>query len=200
MSAFTIAFQVPNLIRALFADAALQGAFVPVFTELLEQERAAEAFRVASSLFFLISSCWGADRAVHPARRRVVISLFAPGFDDDPALHDLTVALSPRAVPDRRAARRLGPVVGMLNSFEHFSVPALAPVAWNLVIIAALVGLTPVFERDEQIYAYAIGVLAGTVVQLLLPMPWLRGRGGRLSLTLDWRNVQVRRVLKLMLR
>jgi putative peptidoglycan lipid II flippase len=36
MSAFTIAFQVPNLIRALFADAALQGAFVPVFTELLE--------------------------------------------------------------------------------------------------------------------------------------------------------------------
>ena len=38
MSAFTIAFQVPNLVRALFADAALQGAFVPVFTELLEKE------------------------------------------------------------------------------------------------------------------------------------------------------------------
>ena len=37
MSAFTIAFQFPNLIRALFADAALQGAFVPVFTELLEK-------------------------------------------------------------------------------------------------------------------------------------------------------------------
>ena len=37
MSAFTIAFQVPNLVRALFADAALQGAFVPVFTELLEK-------------------------------------------------------------------------------------------------------------------------------------------------------------------
>ena len=37
MSAFTIAFQVPNLMRALFADSALQGAFVPVFTELLEK-------------------------------------------------------------------------------------------------------------------------------------------------------------------
>jgi putative peptidoglycan lipid II flippase len=36
MSAFTIAFQVPNLIRSLFADAALQAAFVPVFTEQLE--------------------------------------------------------------------------------------------------------------------------------------------------------------------
>ena len=38
MSAFTIAFQVPNLIRSLFADAALQPAFVPVFTEQLGAE------------------------------------------------------------------------------------------------------------------------------------------------------------------
>ena len=61
MSAFTIAFQVPNLVRALFADAALQGAFVPVFTELLEKGERKEAFRVASSLFFLITP--GARRA-----------------------------------------------------------------------------------------------------------------------------------------
>src|SRR3954453_19299539 len=54
MSAFTIAFQVPNLMRALFADSALQGAFVPVFTELLERGERKEAFRVASSLFLLI--------------------------------------------------------------------------------------------------------------------------------------------------
>ena len=40
-SAFTIAFQVPNLIRSLFADAALSAAFVPVFTEMLEQARSA---------------------------------------------------------------------------------------------------------------------------------------------------------------
>ena len=36
-SAFTIAFQLPNVVRSLFADAALSAAFVPVFTELLEQ-------------------------------------------------------------------------------------------------------------------------------------------------------------------
>ena len=39
MSAFTIAFQVPNLVRALFADAALQPAFVPVFTDLLGEKQ-----------------------------------------------------------------------------------------------------------------------------------------------------------------
>src|SRR3954453_9929158 len=44
-SAFTIAFQVPNVLRSLFADAALSAAFVPVFTEMLEQGRRKEAFR-----------------------------------------------------------------------------------------------------------------------------------------------------------
>ena len=59
----------------------------------------------------------------------------------------------------------------MLNSFEHFSVPALAPVAWNAVIIAALVGLIPVLSKEDEIYAYAIGVLVGSLVQFLLPLP-----------------------------
>src|SRR5918999_2484941 len=52
MSAFTIAFQVPNLVRSLFADAAIQAAFVPVFTEKLEEGDTREAFRLASTLIF----------------------------------------------------------------------------------------------------------------------------------------------------
>ena len=49
------------------------------------------------------------------------------------------------------------------------------------LIIAALVGLVPVMPEGDEIYAYAIGILIGTVVQFLLPLPWLRGRGGRLT-------------------
>src|SRR3954465_3383186 len=63
-SAFTIAFQVPNVLRSLFADAALSAAFVPVFTEMLEQGRRKEAFRLASTLFFLILTVLGAITAV----------------------------------------------------------------------------------------------------------------------------------------
>src|SRR5215210_8019088 len=59
MSAFTIAFQVPNLVRSLFADAALQAAFVPVFTEQLEKRSRVEAFRIASALIFLIAAVLG---------------------------------------------------------------------------------------------------------------------------------------------
>ncbi len=199
MSAFTIAFQVPNLIRALFADSALQGAFVPVFTELLEKGERREAFRVASTLFFLIALALGALTAAFILLAEPIMSVFAPGFDDDPRLADLTVALAQLLFPIVLLLALSGLVVGMLNSFDHFSAPALAPVAWNVVIIGALVGLTPAFPKEDQIYAYAIGVLAGTVIQFLLPLPWLRGRGGGLTLSFDWRDERVRRVLKLML-
>ena len=199
MSAFTIAFQVPNLLRALVADSALQGAFIPVFTELLEKGERKEAFRIASSLFFLIMLVLGALTVVFVIFADPIMSVFAPGFDDQPALKDLTVQLSRLMFPIVVLLALSGVVVGMLNSFDHFSVPALAPVAWNLVIIAALVGLVPLLPEEDEIYAYAIGILAGTVVQFLLPLPWLRGRGGRLTLTLDWRDERVRRVLRLML-
>jgi putative peptidoglycan lipid II flippase len=198
MSAFTIAFQVPNLVRALFADSALQGAFVPVFSELLEKGERKEAFRVASSLFFLILLVLSAVTALFVIFAEPLMGLIAPGFDDNPALHDLTVNLARLMFPIVVLLALSGLVVGVLNSFEHFTVPALAPAAWNLVIIAALVGLVPVFPVGDKIYAYAIGILVGTVVQFLLPLPWLRGRGGSVTFKIDWRDERVRRVLKLM--
>jgi putative peptidoglycan lipid II flippase len=87
----------------------------------------------------------------------------------------------------------------MLNSLEHFSVPALAPIAWNVVIIIFLTALRPQFGGAGHIDAYAWGVLAGTIVQFLMPIPWLRHYGVPIKLRLDWRNEHVRRVLKLML-
>ena len=197
MSAFTIAFQVPNLVRALFADAALQGAFVPVFTELLEKGRRKEAFAIASGLLSLITMILGGLTIVFWLAAPAIMPLFSPGFS--PALQDLTVQLSRIMFPIVLLMALSGVIVGMLNSFEHFSVPALAPVVWNLIIIGSLVGLTPLFHGDDRVYSYAIGVLVGTLVQFVLPLPWLRGRGGRFSLNLDWRNPYVRRVLKLML-
>ena len=68
-SAFTIAFQVPNLLRALVADSALSAAFVPVFTELLEQKKRKDAFQLAGALFGLILVVLGAiTLRLHPDR------------------------------------------------------------------------------------------------------------------------------------
>ncbi|MEA2443960.1 MAG: putative peptidoglycan lipid flippase [Thermoleophilales bacterium] len=197
MSAFTIAFQVPNLVRALFADAALQGAFVPIFTEHLEKGKRREAWAVASGLLSLLAMALGSLTIVFWIAAPAIMPIFSPGFS--PHLQDLTVQLSRLMFPIVLLLALSGIVVGILNSFEHFSVPALAPVVWNLIIIGSLVGLTPLFHGDDRIYAYAIGVLAGTIVQFLMPLPWLRNRGGRITFNVEWRNPAVWRVLRLML-
>src|SRR5215211_195879 len=63
-SAFTIAFQIPNLVRNLFADAALSAAFVPVFTELLEEGRKREALQLASTFVAIIVGALGVISAL----------------------------------------------------------------------------------------------------------------------------------------
>jgi putative peptidoglycan lipid II flippase len=90
-------------------------------------------------------------------------------------------------------------VVGILNAYDHFTIPALAPLVWNLVIIASLVVLTPLFEGDDRLYAYAIGVVAGTAVQLLMCLPPLRRLGFPLRISFSFRNPRIKQVLALML-
>src|SRR5688500_20290310 len=116
MSAFAIAFQVPNLVRALFAASALQGAFVPIFSELLEKGERKEAFRVASSLFFLICLVLAAVTALFVLFAEPLMSLVAPGFDDDPARKDLTVNLARLLFPSVVLLALSGLVVGMLSA------------------------------------------------------------------------------------
>src|SRR5207244_9716785 len=96
-SAFTLAFQVPNVVRSLFADAALSAAFVPVFTELLEHGRKRDAFRLASTLFFLILTVLGAITVFFVAAAGLIMPLFV-GRELQP-LQDLVVGLSRVLVP-----------------------------------------------------------------------------------------------------
>ena len=93
-----------------------------------------------------------------------------------------------------------GVVVGILNSYDEFTVPALTPVFWNLAIIVGLViGVPRMHTETAQLYVYAGSILVGTLIQFLLPLPWLRGRDGRLQLVLDWRDPAVHRMFKLMI-
>jgi putative peptidoglycan lipid II flippase len=207
MSAFTIAFLIPNTIRSLFADAALQAAFVPVFTEELEHERRREAFRLASTLIFVAVLVLGLITALFILAAPLLIPLFAPGFSD--AISDLTVSLSRLMFPILVLLGVSGLVVGVLNSYGRFSVFAIAPFFWNVAIIAVLVGLAPAFPEDDQIYAYAIGVVVGTVIQLAMLTYDLKNTpfGIRRALLDPFRsrirdvlgNAGVRRVLILML-
>jgi putative peptidoglycan lipid II flippase len=197
MSAFTIAFQVPNLVRALFADAALQPAFVPVFTELLGKKQYREAFRLASTLLLLITMVLGVVTALFVVFAPIVMPVFAPGFKGE--ILDLTVSLSQVMFPILILLGISGVVVGILNSYDRFGAFAISPLFWNLTIIVVLVVLEPMFHGRDKIYAYAIGILAGTLVQLLIPAWDLRHTPFRFKFSFDWRHPGVRRVLLLML-
>jgi len=199
MSAFTIAFQVPNLMRALFADAALQGAFVPVFTELLEKGKRREALTVAWSVFSLMAALLGAVTLLFLLLAGPIISAVTPGFDHSPELRHMTIVMSRIMFPVVLLLALSGIVVGMLNSLGHFSIPALTPVIWNVIIIGCLVFLRDRFIGPHEIYAYAIGVLLGTIAQFLIPLPVLFRAGIPFHLSFDWKNPDVWRVLRLML-
>ena len=195
INAFTVAFQVPNLVRALVADAALSSAFVPVFSELLEKGERKRAWRVASTLFWLMLLGLTALTAVFVLVAPWVIGIFGnPGHD-----RALAIGLSRVLFPIVALLGVSGIVVGILNSYDHFTVPAVSPVFWNLAIIAGLaIGVPQAHSTNTKLYVYATSILVATFVQVFLPMPWLRGRDGHLQLVLDWRDPAVKRVFVLM--
>jgi putative peptidoglycan lipid II flippase len=196
VNAFTIAFQVPNLFRSLVADQALSAAFIPVFNELLEKGDRRRAWRVASSLFWLVLLVLTALTALFIAVAPWVIGIFGdPGGD-----RALAVGLSRVLFPIVILLGLSGIVVGVLNSYEQFAVPALTPVFWNVAIIAGLViGVPRANGIDGKLYVYAVSILIGTVIQVLLPFPWLRGRDDRLRVVVDWRDPAIWQVLRLMI-
>jgi putative peptidoglycan lipid II flippase len=190
LGAFLIAFNVPNLVRSLVADSAISAAFVPVFAQLREQGKEPEAWRVASVVLWLAAVILGGLSALFILVAPWLMPLFVPGNQNiDP---NLVVSLSRWMFPIVAILGMTGVVTGILNSYEIFGLPALAPIAWNGVIIIALV-LEPGSAR-----AYAISVLLATIVQFLIPLPLLRGRDPGIVLSLAWRNPHVIRVLRLM--
>jgi putative peptidoglycan lipid II flippase len=195
INAFTVAFQLPNLFRALVADAALSSAFVPVFTDLLERDKK-RAWRVASTLFWLMLLGLSALTAFYILIAPWVIGAFGdPGNDSA-----LAIGLSRVLFPIVTLLGVSGIVVGILNSYEHFTVPALSPVFWNIAIIVGLViGVPQAQTMNTKLYVYAFSILIATVIQVVLPIPWLRGLDGKLRVVIDWRDPAVKRVFVLMI-
>jgi putative peptidoglycan lipid II flippase len=197
-SAYTIASLVPNLVAQLFAQSALSAAFVPVFTELLQKGRRREALGLASTLFWIMLIGLGAITAFFILAAGVIMPLFiGPTFSG--ALNDLTVGLSQVLFPVVLLLGLNGLLVGILQSYDHFTIPAISPALWNLVIIVLLVTLAPHFHGKDEIYAYAIGILAATGVQLLLAFAALSRIDFRLRVHIDWHDPRVKQVFMLML-
>ena len=124
----------------------MSGAFVPVFTELLESGDRKRAWRVASTLFWLTLLVLGALTALLILLAPLILRPFGdPGGD-----FDLAVGLSRVLFPIVVLLGLSGIVVGILNSYDEFAIPALTPVVWNLAIIAGLVIGVPRADSEDD--------------------------------------------------
>jgi putative peptidoglycan lipid II flippase len=196
-SAFTIASQIPNLFSNLFSQAALGAAFVPIFTEMLQAGKKREAFRLAASLFWLILVALGLLTIVYMGIADLIMPLFTGTLS--PSATSLAAGLSRVLFPVVLLLSLTGLLVGILQSYDEFSVPALAPAVWNIVIVVLMVILHSRFHGENAVYSYAIAWLVATVVQFLLIAWAMRRTEFRLAFAFDWRDPRVRQVLILFL-
>jgi putative peptidoglycan lipid II flippase len=122
--------------------------------------------------------------------------LFAPGFGAEPGKLALTTELTRWTFPYIFFVSVVALIAGVLNAVRHFAAPALAPLAFNLGLIATAVALVRVVE--PPVFALAYGVLLGGALQVVVQIPALRRRG--ISLAPLWlpRHPAIRRVLLLL--
>ena len=199
INAFEIAFLIPNTVRSLVADSALSAAFVPVFSDLLVKGERQRAWRVASTLFWLMLVGLGGLTAFFIVIAPWVMAIF--GYGPGEQYGEIAAGLARILFPLVLILGLTGIVVGILNSYDHFTVPALSPVLWNVIILLGLglgVHVTSKGEVSTRLYIYAVSILVATIAQFLLPLPWLRGLDGRLHMVIDIHDPAVKRTFVLM--
>ncbi len=195
--AFLTAFRIPNLLRDMFAEGALSAAFVPVFKEKLVKETNEEAFKLADIVITGILLCVGLIVLLGIIASPAIVYISAKGFSALPEKFSLTVSLTRVMFAYLLLVSLSALVMGMLNSFGKFGIPALSPALFNLGIILTVVVLYYVFE--QPVYTLAIGVLIGGAAQLAIQLPPLLKLGYRFKPAFNFLDEGMKRVINLLL-
>ncbi len=191
--AYLAAFRVPDMIFYLVAGGALGSAFIPVFTGCLTRRQLTGAWRLFSAVSNLVLIIMTAAAVVAALLAPwLVRTILAPGFA--PWQQALTVELMRWMLIGTVIFGVSGIIMGVLNSFQHFLLPALAPILYNLSIIFAAWFLSPIYG----VYGLAIGVIVGAGLHLDIQLFGLWRYKARYFRTLGLRNPNVREVGRLM--
>ena len=192
LDAYFAAFRIPDAIFQLVVAGALSAALIPVFSGYRAREQEKEAWRLASSVINLVVIALAGLSLIMAIFAPVLVPIVAPGFDAPTT--ELTIRMT-RVMLLSPVLIGMGAVVsGILNSYERFAVPALAPLAYNLAIILAAIVLAPIMGVE----GLAVGVAVGSLAHLAIQLPALGRVGQRYDLTIGLGHPGVRQVLKLM--
>ncbi len=193
LDAYLAAFRLPDILFQLVAGGALGSAFIPTFSGYLARGDEQGAWRLASAvinLVLLLLSALALLAAVFAPL--LVAEVVAPGFD--PAKRALTVQLMRPMLLSPIIFGVSGIVMGILNSYQHFLLPASAPIVYNLSIIGAALALSP----SLGIRSLAVGVVVGSLLHLAVQVPGLVKKGSHYFPILGLREPGVREVGRLM--
>lgn len=192
LDAYFAAFRIPDAIFQLVVAGALSAALIPVFASYRARGQDAEAWQLASSVINLVLIALALFSLVMAIFAPVFVPIVAPGFDAPTT--ELTIRMT-RVMLLSPVLIGMGAVVtGILNSYQQFTIPAIAPLLYNVAIIASAIFLAPVMGVE----GLAVGVAIGSLAHLLVQVPNLARVGQRYDLTIGLSHPGVRRVAWLM--
>ena len=197
MDAFLVAFKIPNFLRRLFAEGAFSQAFVPVLSEYKEKFTLTEVqlliSRTSGALMLVLSVLTVVVILLAPW----VITLFAPGFADEPDKFATASELLRLTFPYLLFISMTAFAGSILQSYGRFAAPAFAPVLLNLCMIGAALIFAPMLTTPIMALGYAVA-LAG-MLQFFIQLPQLWQQKLLVAPKIDFQHEGVRRILKLML-
>jgi putative peptidoglycan lipid II flippase len=198
--AFFIAFRIPNLLRRLFAEGAFSQAFVPILAEYKNRQGEVATRQLVDHVATVLMWTMLATCALGIAAAPIVVYLIATGLATTPDAFDASVAMTRIMFPYIGFMSFVALAGGVLNTWREFRIPAFTPVLLNLSFIAGSLFLAPFLA--QPVYALAIAVFVGGVLQLALQIPALRKIGMLPHFSLNPRiafgDAGVRRILKQM--
>lgn len=194
LEAFNAANRVGETLFNLMAGGALSSAFVPTFTGLLVKNEKEKAWKLASAISnLLLISLTVLSILSSIFAPWIVANMLAKGFS--PEQQELTVQLLRVLLPSVVIFGISGLVMGILNSHQHFLVPALTPAMYSLGMILGIWLLGP----SLGIFGMAWGAVIGAAMHLLFQLPALFKLHGSYRPTLGVHDPQVYEVSGLML-
>ncbi len=204
--AFNVAFRIPNLLRRLFAEGAFSQAFVPLLADCRAREGEAATRRLVDAVATVLVWVLLAVSILGVLAAPALVWVMAQGLQKSGG-YDIAVALTRWMFPYIFFMSLVALSAGVLNTWKRFAVPAATPVLLNLSFIAAAALLAPRMAAwgIEPIFALAVGVMVGGVLQLAVQLPALARIGmlprigfGPAALRAAWAHPGLSRVLRQM--
>ena len=210
LDVYLASFQIPNLLRDLFAEGALSMAFTTLFTQSWDKEGDKAAWSLANLILTAMIFLMGLLCLVAIVFAPFLVELTNHGYHAIPGKFELTVSLTRLLFPFILFVSLAAAVMGMLNARFVFAVPASASTVFNIVSIVAGVTFAYVFDpaarsdwthpvfTERALFGVSLGVLLGGLAQLAMQLPSLYALGFRYRWRLNLRDPRLARLWSLM--